>query len=124
MSGFTWTDAAVRRALDLRVDLAADGLAYEGVSTDSRTLSQGDLYVALVGDRFDGHDFVADALARGARGAVVSRQVAGDAPATLYPVADTLMALGALAAHRRRALEVPVVGITGSSGKTTTKDMT
>jgi UDP-N-acetylmuramoyl-tripeptide--D-alanyl-D-alanine ligase len=124
MSAFTWTDAAVRDALGLRVDRALPDAGYTGVSTDSRTAHEGDLYVALVGERFDGHDFVADALARGARGAVVSRPVEGQGSAALYPVADTLDALGALAAHRRRALAAPVVGITGSAGKTTTKDLT
>ncbi len=125
MSAFAWTDAAVRDALGLRTDLAEEDVRFGAVSTDSRTIGDGDLYVALVGDRFDGHDFVADALARGARGAVVSKPVAGEHPdARLYPVSDTLEALGALAAHRRRALRVPVVGLTGSVGKTTTKDLT
>ncbi|MDP2955790.1 MAG: UDP-N-acetylmuramoyl-tripeptide--D-alanyl-D-alanine ligase [Longimicrobiales bacterium] len=124
MSGFAWTDEAVRHALGLREDLARSGLAYEGISTDSRTVGRGNLYVALVGERFDGHDFVFDALARGARGAVVSRPVAGEGSVPLYRVDDTLVGLGALAAHRRAALRVPVVGITGSAGKTTTKDFT
>lgn len=123
MNPFAWTDATVREALGLRTDLAHRDVAFGGVSTDSRTVERGDLYVALVGERFDGHDFVADALARGARGAVVSGPVAGEPAAPLYPVDDTLVALGALAAHRRSFLEIPVVGITGSAGKTTTKDM-
>ena len=126
MTTFTWTDATVRQALGLRVDLAQDDLAYTGVSTDSRQVQEGELYVALVGERFDGHDFVADAVARGARGAVVSRPPSsGSGPdAHLYPVGDTLVALGALAAHRRQRLSAPVVAITGSSGKTSTKDLT
>lgn len=124
MSAFVWTDASVRRALGLRMKHAEEGVEYEGVSTDSRTIREGDLYVALVGDRFDGHDFVADALSRGARGAVVSQPAAGDPSSVrLYPVEDTLVALGMLAHHRRQALDAPVVAITGSSGKTTTKDM-
>lgn len=123
MSAFTWTDAAVREALGLRTDLAREDIVFEGISTDSRSVKAGELYVALVGERFDGHDFVADALARGARGAVVSGPVAGEPTATLYPVDDTLVALGSLAAHRRRHLGIPVVGITGSAGKTTTKDL-
>lgn len=123
MSAFGWTDATVRDALGLRVDRAVEGIEYGGVSTDSRALAEGDLYVALVGDRFDGHDFVADALAAGARGAVVSRIVEGEGTARLYPVSDTLEALGALAAYRRQALSAPVVGITGSAGKTTTKEL-
>lgn len=123
MSAFVWTDTEVRAALGLRTELADDDVRFAAVSTDSRTIGDGDLYVALVGDRFDGHDFVADALARGGRGAVVSKSVTGNPEARLYPVDDTLDALGALAAHRRRRLTAPVVGITGSSGKTTAKDL-
>ncbi len=124
MSALVWDDLAVRRALGLRTDLAEEGRTYTGVSTDSRTVEPGALYVALVGERFDGHDFVADALARGAAGAVVSRPVPAEPGVKLYPVDDTLAALGRLAAYRRRALTAPVVAITGSSGKTTTKDLT
>jgi UDP-N-acetylmuramoyl-tripeptide--D-alanyl-D-alanine ligase len=124
MRPFAWTDASVRSALGLRTDLSEDGVVYEGVCTDSRVIRPGDLYVALVGDRFDGHDFVVDALARGGGGAVVSRAVPGDAAGRLYPVEDTLLALGQLARYRRRYLDAPVVGITGSVGKTTTKDLT
>ena len=119
-----WTDMAVREALGLRRELAEANVNYTGVSTDSRSIAEGDLYVALVGERFDGHDFVVEALSNGARAAVVSRPSPGDEDARLYPVDDTLVALGALAAYRRRSLDAPVVAITGSSGKTTTKDMT
>jgi UDP-N-acetylmuramoyl-tripeptide--D-alanyl-D-alanine ligase len=124
MSAFAWTDAAVRDALGLRSDLADPEVSYEGVSTDSRSVREGDLYIALVGERFDGHDFVADAVASGARGAIVARPVEGEGESKLYPVDDTLEALGALAAYRRTGLDVPVVAITGSTGKTTTKDLT
>lgn len=124
MTAFAWSDAEVRRALGLRVELADEAVAFTGVSTDSRAVQDGDLYVALVGDRFDGHDFVAQAVASGARGAVVSRPAPGDPEVPLYPVDDTLVALGALAAHRRDALNAPVVAITGSSGKTSTKELT
>ena len=119
---FTWTDRAVQEALGLRHHDASD-VEFSGVSTDSRTTREGELYVALVGERFDGHDFVADAVAAGARGAVVSRQVTEAGRVTMYAVDDTLEALGALAGHRRRALPARVVGITGSVGKTTTKDL-
>jgi UDP-N-acetylmuramoyl-tripeptide--D-alanyl-D-alanine ligase len=121
---YTWTDAAVREALGLRLELAVEGVTYEGVSTDSRSVAPGELYVALIGDRFDGHEFLADALSKGAAGAVVSRPSVGDEDVRLYPVDDTLVALGALAAYRRQRIAAPVVAITGSSGKTTTKDMT
>jgi UDP-N-acetylmuramoyl-tripeptide--D-alanyl-D-alanine ligase len=124
VSRFVWTDAAVRQALGLRLDLADSAVSYSGVSTDSRTVRLGELYVALVGERFDGHDFVAHALSNGARGAVVSHPFAGDESARIYPVDDTLDALGRLASYRRNRISAPVVGITGSAGKTTTKEMT
>ena len=79
MSAFAWTDAAVRTALGLRADLADDERALRRrVAPTRAAIRDGDLYVALVGDRFDGHDFVADALARGGRGAVVSRVGPGE----------------------------------------------
>ena len=124
MSVFRWTDADVRRALGLGLEGVRDDLVFSGVSTDTRQLSGGELYVALVGERFDGHDFRAEALAKGARGVVVSRPVSADADAPHYTVPDTLVALGALAGHRRAKLAAPVVALTGSSGKTTTKDFT
>lgn len=119
---FHWTDLEVRRALGLNPGRARADLAFGRVCSDSRNLEEGDLFVALVGERFDGHDFVPEALARGAGGAVVSRDVAVEEAARLYPVPDTLEALGRLARHRRHALKAKVVAITGSSGKTTTKD--
>jgi UDP-N-acetylmuramoyl-tripeptide--D-alanyl-D-alanine ligase len=104
------------------LERSKEGISFTGVSTDSRTVEAGHLFVALIGERFDGHQFVAEALARGAIGAVVSRPVPGEETAHLYPVHDTLDALGALARYRRQSLRARVVGITGSSGKTTTKD--
>ncbi len=120
---FRWTDLEVRRALGMNPQRAQEDLVFDRVWTDSRTVEPGDLFLALVGDNFDGHDFVADALARGADGIVVSRDVAAEEATRIYPVADTLVALGHLARHRRRALKARVVGVTGSSGKTTTKDL-
>lgn len=125
MSPFvTWTDRTVREALGLRLDAVQDDLVYERIGTDSRQAGTGELYIALIGERFDGHDFVADAMAAGALGAVVSRPVAGAGGIQLYPVDDTLQALGRLARYRRDRLPARVVGITGSSGKTGTKDLT
>jgi UDP-N-acetylmuramoyl-tripeptide--D-alanyl-D-alanine ligase len=90
-------------------------------SIDTRTLAPGALFVALRAER-DGHDFVVDALDKGAVGALVSRPVEG---AGLVVVDDTAAALGALgSAARHRLARVPVVGITGSTGKTSTKDLT
>lgn len=120
-SPFRWSDASVRLALGLPGGDRAR--RYRGISTDTRTLGPGDVFVALEGDRFDGHAFVPEAVAAGCA-AVVSRRDLGSAEVTVYRVPDTLTALGDLALHRRRQANIPVVGITGSSGKTTVKDMT
>ncbi|OHB33869.1 MAG: UDP-N-acetylmuramoylalanyl-D-glutamyl-2, 6-diaminopimelate--D-alanyl-D-alanine ligase [Desulfuromonadaceae bacterium GWC2_58_13] len=93
-----------------------------GISTDSRTLKSGELFVPLRGPNFDGHDFLIRALRNGAA-ACLSEEVVGAFPVPLIQVPDTLVALGDLAAARRREFSGPVVGLTGSTGKTTTKDM-
>jgi UDP-N-acetylmuramoyl-tripeptide--D-alanyl-D-alanine ligase len=95
-----------------------------GVSIDSRTLNPGELFVAIVGPRHDGHDHLGDAAQRGAAAAVVSEDVVAPQGFPLVRVADTTQALAALARHVRRQATVPVVAITGSTGKTTTKEMT
>jgi UDP-N-acetylmuramoyl-tripeptide--D-alanyl-D-alanine ligase len=95
-----------------------------GFSIDSRTAQPGDLFVAIRGDRFDGHAFVGDVLRRGACGAVVSDPAAAPAGGAAVQVADTVLALQALARHIRRASGARVVAVTGSAGKTTTKDVT
>ena len=125
MTGFQWTDRDVRLALGLRAS-EDEATTFTGISTDSRSTHPGELYVALQGNRFDGHAFVPQALAAGARGAVVaqSTSTSGAGDVIVYHVADTLEALGSLAAYRRRLLPARVVGITGSSGKTGTKDLT
>ena len=120
---FQWTDREVREALGFPSQDGESGVAYTGISTDSRKVERGDLFLALSGDRFDGHDYVLDALARGAAGAVVSRDIGAGEGQPIYPVPDTLQALGTLAHHRRKFLGARVVAITGSSGKTTTKNL-
>ena len=98
----------------------------DGYSIDSRTVRPGDLFFAIVGPRMDGHDFVNAALAKGAAVAVVAKGTEAkypDAPA-LVRVKDTTRALQDLGAHVRRARPLRVVGITGSAGKTTAKEMT
>jgi UDP-N-acetylmuramoyl-tripeptide--D-alanyl-D-alanine ligase len=98
-----------------------------GVSTDSRAVAKGELFVALRGERFDGHDFVAAAAGRGVRIFLVDQtwQDAHPLPAgsSAVVVADTLKALGDLAAWHRRRFKITVVAVTGSNGKTTTKEM-
>ncbi|MCX6966170.1 MAG: UDP-N-acetylmuramoyl-tripeptide--D-alanyl-D-alanine ligase [Verrucomicrobia bacterium] len=94
------------------------------VSTDSRKLDAGALFVALRGEQFDGHQFVAQAAAAGAAAAVVDTAFTGECPAgfALLRVADTLAALQAIATKYRASLPLRVVALTGSSGKTSTKD--
>jgi UDP-N-acetylmuramoyl-tripeptide--D-alanyl-D-alanine ligase len=95
------------------------------VSTDSRAIAAGDLFFCLRGPNFDAHDYLGAAAAGGAVAAVCERGRAGSAPAGLaiLEVEDTLRALGDLAAWHRRGFDGPVVGVTGSNGKTTTKEM-
>jgi UDP-N-acetylmuramoyl-tripeptide--D-alanyl-D-alanine ligase len=107
--------------------------AFCGVSTDSRTCQTGELFIPLSGERHDGHDFIPKALQRGARAVLVEKRIFGGAglkPAlpvptevTVIAVRDALTALGDLAQAWRARFNVPVVGITGSCGKTTTKEM-
>ena len=123
MTAFQWTHDRVQDALSLRDVPAPAGTVFAGVSTDTRTLCGGDLFVALAGDRFDGHDFVSGAVALGAAGIVVSRAPDRELPAPVYRVPDTLVALGDLARHRRREHRGQIVAITGSSGKTTTRGL-
>ncbi|HKT31679.1 MAG TPA: UDP-N-acetylmuramoyl-tripeptide--D-alanyl-D-alanine ligase [Gammaproteobacteria bacterium] len=91
------------------------------VCTDTRKLAADDLFVALRGAHFDGHDYVAQAEKLGAAGALVEQQMT--ARLAQIVVADTRRALGAYAAHWRRGFGIPVVGVTGSNGKTTVKEM-
>jgi len=97
--------------------------AFSGVTTDSRAVAAGDLFVALKGERFDGHGFVDEALRRGASGALTSRRVATGMPIPQVVVDDTRLALGRLAAHWRARFAIPLVALTGSNGKTTVKEM-
>jgi len=95
------------------------------ICTDSRQLQGGELFVPLVGERFDGHRFLAQAAALGVQAAVVQRGRAGDVPAGLlhWLVDDTLDAYQQLALLHRRQLSAPVVAVTGSAGKTTTREL-
>lgn len=98
---------------------------FRRIVIDSRIVQPGDLFVAIPGQRFDGHRFVGQAAAHGAAGAVVRTGCGpegGEVP-WVAEVDDSVLALGRLAQHQRRSLTVPVIAITGSSGKTTTKEM-
>src|SRR4051812_43276071 len=94
------------------------------VSTDSRTLQPGDLFVPIRGEIFDGHDFIPQAVERGASAALVADDWTGDVPESfaLLRVTDTLVGYQRIAAGYRRSLPLKVIAITGSNGKTSTKD--
>jgi UDP-N-acetylmuramoyl-tripeptide--D-alanyl-D-alanine ligase len=103
-------------------------VSFGQVRIDSRAIEPGDLFVAVRGEIQDGHRFVPDAIARGARGAIVQQGRAAafadaTSPALLIEVADPLVALGALAAYWRMKFPIPVIGITGSVGKSSTKEL-
>ncbi len=97
---------------------------FAAVSTDTRTIQQGDLFVALKGEHFDGARFVAQAAQAGAVAAIVNADsIVENASCPLLRVPDTRLALGKLATHWRSQFDIPLVAITGSNGKTTVKEM-
>ncbi|MDO9528515.1 MAG: UDP-N-acetylmuramoyl-tripeptide--D-alanyl-D-alanine ligase [Syntrophales bacterium] len=111
-----------------RIIKRSSGGTFKGLSTDSRHISKGALFLPVIGERFDGHDFIAAAIKDGALGSLVQsgleekiKDVSGDV--TLISVNDTLKALGDIAHFWRKKFELPVIAVTGSSGKTTTKEM-
>jgi UDP-N-acetylmuramoyl-tripeptide--D-alanyl-D-alanine ligase len=101
----------------------------KGVSIDSRTIKRGELFVAIKGARFDGHDFVPEVIKNGAWGALVDRSELETKYASLgglrniLPVEDTIFALQEMSQMHRKKFAIPMIGITGSNGKTTTKEM-
>ncbi|MBS0298439.1 MAG: UDP-N-acetylmuramoyl-tripeptide--D-alanyl-D-alanine ligase [Proteobacteria bacterium] len=110
----------------LHAEWSGRDVLFTGVSTDSRTLKEGDLFVALSGERFDGSKFVGSAKEKGAVAAMIPHTASGDALAAGIPllrVEDARLALGQLAAHWRSRFAPPLIGVTGSNGKTTVKEM-
>ena len=107
----------------LNAEISGADATFSGVTTDSRAVAAGDLFVALKGERFDGHDYIKTAMEQGAAAALVERRdpAWGDFPLLL--VKDARLALGELAGHWRSRFAIPVVALTGSSGKTTVKEM-
>ena len=106
--------------------------SFKDISIDSRTVNPGDLFIAIKGDNFDGHEFVFDAVRKGAKGAVISKKEAlkeelfhknnGFAPSVIV-VDNTLAALQKIAQHLREQIDIPFIAVTGSNGKTTSKEM-
>jgi len=118
----------IAAAMGGRVNDACGNREARGFSIDTRTLQAGDVFFAIRGDRFDGHAFVGNAIRAGAAGVVVSEtpdalpeRWGADAP--LIVVGDTIAALQQLAAHVRRTSGSTVVAVTGSAGKSTTKEI-
>ena len=115
----------VVRATRGRLRAGSPHASSRGCSTDTRTLQPGQIFLAITGPTFDGHAFIDEAIARGAGGVIVRADAgpaaAGDVP--IIEVEDTVAALGALALAHRRRFHIPVIAVTGSCGKTTTKEM-
>jgi UDP-N-acetylmuramoyl-tripeptide--D-alanyl-D-alanine ligase len=118
-----WSERAVREALGLELPQGRSPVTFSGISTDSRSISSDALFVALEGERFDGHDHLRAAAAGGATGAIVRQGTPPVPGLRLFEVPDTLSAFGHLARARRRTLKGPVIAVTGTNGKTSTKEM-
>ena len=120
-----WTVSQVLLATDGRFISGSSHAQFRAISTDTRTIEAGDLFVALRGDNFNGEAFVNEAVKKGAAGVVVSMVPEQSLPVAVILVKNTLAALGDLAKYRRASMQhVQVLAITGSSGKTTVKEMT
>jgi UDP-N-acetylmuramoyl-tripeptide--D-alanyl-D-alanine ligase len=127
-----WTLSEILKATGGELLCGDKPRGFEKVSIDSRNISPGDLFVAIVGDLHDGHRFANDVVEKGVGGLVVAQKKTGELPISEWrarhiacvSVADTLQALGDLAAFHRSRTDVAVVAITGSNGKTTTRQMT
>lgn len=124
----TYTAAQVARATGGKIRRGDPDAVFQGVSTDSRNIQPHDLFIPIRGEKFDGNDFLVPALEAGARGSLVDRDPIRDT--LLYPtkpvliqVQDTLQALADLASTHRHTFSPPLIAVTGSSGKTTVKEM-
>ena len=120
MTLFTLRDAALE--IPGAIVIGDENIAFDRVSTDSRTAGPGDLFIAIKGDRFDAHDFLPQVAQRGAT-AVLATRLPDDFAAPAIKVKDTRVALGALAHGWRKRFTIPLIAVTGSNGKTTVKEM-
>lgn len=110
----------VLRSISANIDYQND-FVVSGVCTDTRSLNKGDLYIALSGDNYDGNDFIGVAVEKGACAVICGRPANAGIP--VIQVSDTLKAFQSLAAYYRTKFDIPVIAVTGSNGKTTTKNM-
>ena len=126
MSTGFWTLDRIAAALEEHAtgSMPRGPASVSGITTDTRKIGKGDVFVALKGERFDGHDYLSDAARDGAAALVVSRAPKLNALGVpIYEVRDTLIALGALGRYWRRAWGKSIIGVAGSNGKTSTKDL-
>ncbi|MBL1141618.1 MAG: UDP-N-acetylmuramoyl-tripeptide--D-alanyl-D-alanine ligase [Proteobacteria bacterium] len=110
-----------KAATAINASFVGDDIIFSGCSTDSRTITHGNLFIALTGENFDGHDYVSIAEENGASSVMLEKEVSHTKP--LLQVEDTRKAMGLLARTWRDELSIPLVAITGSNGKTTVKEM-
>ena len=126
MSTGFWTLDRIAAALDEHAagSLPRGSASVNGITTDTRKIGKGDVFVALKGEKFDGHDYLRDAVRDGASALVVSKvPKLNTLGVPIYEVRDTLIALGALGRYWRRAWGKTIIGVAGSNGKTSTKDL-
>jgi UDP-N-acetylmuramoyl-tripeptide--D-alanyl-D-alanine ligase len=105
----------------LDADYHGPDVKFSSISTDTRTLQPGALFIAIAGENFDGHDYIAEAIAKGATAIIASKEITASVP--VIQVSNTLWAYGQIAALYRSKFKIPMVGITGSCGKTSVKSM-
>ena len=105
----------------INADYQGDDLSYQGISINTRTIQSNEIFIAIKGEHFDGHDFLANAKKHGAIAAVV--EIITDTDIPQLKVDNSKLALGKIAAHHRRQFTCPMIALTGSCGKTTVKEM-
>ena len=114
----------IAKATDGKVLQKSHRNYFKNVSTDSRTIQNDDIFFALTGQNFDGHDFIQEAIKKGAKAIVISKKTKNKCyKVNIIKVKDTAVALGKLARYHRKKYKMPLIAITGSAGKTTTKDI-
>lgn len=109
------------KCLDGRTRNISNDIEIKGISTDSRNIQKGELFIALTGNSFDGHNFINEVFKRGAAAAIVSKNIESNYP--IIVVKDTLEGLKKIASCYRKKFNIPVIAVTGSTGKTSTKEM-